>query len=233
MLFSIRVLLIYTLWNEFLLYCPSALLIQSFLGRSPLSTSLNAAVPTRSVHPVSHAVLDDALNFLNSYDKGMLSYVLSSSKRRENNHSSTAIISSGGAASRSLAHITTHFPEKSAARQELREHVQDILSFRLLKSITLGFCAPDVQAGLNALKGYVGYNSLPRGLLHGMDVDGVPVDIKGAVYIRYCSGRGMWQPGDAKVDKYDGEYEGVYVNVDFGKGDNRQWGVMPLDLFSV
>jgi len=240
MSFSSRLRIIFAIWTEFLVCRSGALPLQSLARRSPSDMSLHVVSSTRTAPsaPPLPLVMDGTISFLDIYDAGMVSYVLSSSKR--NIPSSTAVISSGGAAGRSLAHIEEHYPFGSAGRGELRGHVRAILSYaqglrksraKIGGSITLGFCAPNLQAGLDALKGYVGQNALPRGLLHGMDIDGVPVEISGAVYIRYCSGRGQWHPGDAKVDNYDGEYEGVYVNVDFGKNDKRQWGVMPLDLF--
>ena len=51
----------------------------------------------------------------------------------------------------------------------------------------LGFCADDAAAGVAALKAWVTALGLPKGTLHGMDRDGVPLDMTtfGAVYIKY------------------------------------------------
>eukprot|EP00966_Prymnesium_polylepis_P172208 3981921-Prymnesium_polylepis.1 len=40
----------------------------------------------------------------------------------------------------------------------------------------LGICADDAAAGVGGLKAWVGSLGLPRGVLHGMDRDGVPLD---------------------------------------------------------
>ena len=52
----------------------------------------------------------------------------------------------------------------------------------------LGICASSTAEGLATLKAWVTSLELPRGLLHGMDVDGVPIEITGGVYIKYNSG---------------------------------------------
>lgn len=52
----------------------------------------------------------------------------------------------------------------------------------------LGICASSTKEGLQTLKAWVSKLELPRGLLHGMDVDGVPIEINGGVYIKYNSG---------------------------------------------
>ena len=43
--------------------------------------------------------------------------------------------------------------------------------------IMLGFCADDAAAGVAALKAWVTALGLPKGTLHGMDRDGVPLDM--------------------------------------------------------
>ena len=55
--------------------------------------------------------------------------------------------------------------------------------------IMLGICADDAAAGVAALKAWVGALGLPRGVLHGMDRDGVPLDMSsfGGVYVKYNS----------------------------------------------
>ncbi len=114
--------------------------------------------------------------------------------------------------------------------------------------IMLGICAENVQEGLMGLKTWVDALALPRGLLHGMDVDGKPVDPEslGSVYLKYntggCmtfsemrkSGKGfdaLWKPGDVVLETYDGDFRGIYFNVELDDGVFRQFGVLPTDLF--
>ena len=52
----------------------------------------------------------------------------------------------------------------------------------------LGICAASAEEGIATLKAWVTGLDLPRGLLHGMDKDGIPLDINGAVYIKYNTG---------------------------------------------
>lgn len=109
----------------------------------------------------------------------------------------------------------------------------------------LGICAPSAQEGVAALKSWVTTLQLPRGLLHGMDKDGVPLDLKGGVYIKYNSGGvftfadirksglgfdSLWKPGDAMLEEYDGTYRGVYFQVQLKDGEFRQY-LVPLDLW--
>lgn len=114
--------------------------------------------------------------------------------------------------------------------------------------IMLGICASNAPEALAGLKSYVTSLALPRGMLHGMDVDGVPIPIEdlGSVYIKYStggamtfteirrSGRGfdaLWKPGDALLETYDGDFRGIYLNVELKDGEFRQFGVLPTDLF--
>ena len=114
--------------------------------------------------------------------------------------------------------------------------------------IMLGFCASNAPEALAGLKSWVNSLELPRGMLHGMDVDGVPIPVEelGSVYVKYStggamtfsemrkSGRGfdaLWRPGDALLETYDGDFRGVYVNVELNDGEFRQFGVLPTDLF--
>jgi Domain of unknown function (DUF1824) len=48
----------------------------------------------------------------------------------------------------------------------------------------LGICASSTEQGITALKSWVTGLALPRGLLHGADKDGVPLQIEGGVYIK-------------------------------------------------
>lgn len=126
----------------------------------------------------------------------------------------------------------------------------------------LGICASSTTEGLATLKAWVTSLELPRGLLHGMDVDGVPIEITGGVYIKYNSGGvytfadvrksqmgfdALWKPGrlssnerftshlfeigDAMLEEYDGDYRGVYFQVELSDGVFRQF-LVPLDTFT-
>jgi len=109
----------------------------------------------------------------------------------------------------------------------------------------LGICAPSAEEGVAALKAWVTALELPRGLLHGMDKDGVPIDLSGGVYIKYNSGGvytfadirksglgfdALWKPGDALLEPYDGTYRGVYFQVELKDDEFRQY-LVPLDIF--
>ena len=111
--------------------------------------------------------------------------------------------------------------------------------------VMLGICAATAAQGLATLKSWVTALELPRGLLHGMDKDGVPIDLEGGVYIKYNSGGvytfadirksglgfdALWKPGDALLEPYDGTYRGVYFQVELADGVFRQF-LVPLDLF--
>jgi len=41
----------------------------------------------------------------------------------------------------------------------------------------------------------------------------------------------LWKPGDAVIEKYDGDFRGVYVNVELDDGVFRNFGVFPTDLW--
>lgn len=109
----------------------------------------------------------------------------------------------------------------------------------------LGICASSVQEGIATLKSWVANLNLPRGLLHGMDIDGVPLNIEGAVYIKYNSGGvytfadirksqkgfdALWKPGDAMLELYEGKYRGVYYQVELKDATFRQF-LVPCDIF--
>jgi Domain of unknown function (DUF1824) len=109
----------------------------------------------------------------------------------------------------------------------------------------LGICASSAEEGIATLKSWVTNLGVPRGLLHGMDIDGVPIEFKGGVYIKYNSGgvytfadirksqmgfNAIWKPGDATLEEYDGTYRGVYFQVELADGEFRQY-LLPLDLF--
>lgn len=109
----------------------------------------------------------------------------------------------------------------------------------------LGICAPSTEEALTTLKAWVTNLQLPRGLLHGMDKDGVPIEIEGGVYVKYNTGGSatfadirrsgvgfdaLWKPGDAMIEPYDGTYRGVYFQVELSDGEFRQY-LVPLDTF--
>lgn len=112
--------------------------------------------------------------------------------------------------------------------------------------VMLGICASSATEGVGTLKQWVTTLQLPRGLLHGMDKDGVPIEMDGAVYIKYNSGGvytftdirksglgfdALWKPGDALIEPYnEGNYRGVYFQVELDDSEFRQY-LMPLDLF--
>ncbi|CAB9504996.1 Inherit from NOG: Domain of unknown function (DUF1824) [Seminavis robusta] len=109
----------------------------------------------------------------------------------------------------------------------------------------LGICASSIDEGIATLKSWVTGLGLPRGILHGADKDGVQLDLDGGVYIKYntggfltfsqirSSGMGfdaLWRPGDALLEPYDGNYRGVYFQVELDDGVFRQY-LVPLDTF--
>jgi hypothetical protein len=111
----------------------------------------------------------------------------------------------------------------------------------------LGICASSPEEGIATLKAWVTALQLPRGLLHGMDKDGVPLEIDGGVYIKYNSGGvysfsairksglgfdALWKPGDVLLESYDGSYRGVYFQVELSDGEFRQY-LVPSDTFTL
>jgi Domain of unknown function (DUF1824) len=111
----------------------------------------------------------------------------------------------------------------------------------------LGICASSAEQGVATLKSWVSALQLPRGLLHGMDKDGIPLNLDGGVYIKYNSGGvytfedirksgmgfdALWKPGDALLETYDGNYRGVYFQVELADEVFRQY-LVPLDLFDA
>eukprot|EP00977_Amphora_coffeiformis_P030213 scaffold45455_cov183-Amphora_coffeaeformis.AAC.2 len=127
-----------------------------------------------------------------------------------------------------------------AAREEREQ------SNALTGRVMLGICAASATQGIATLKSWVTALHLPRGLLHGMDVDGVPIQLDDAVYIKYNSGGvytfadirksglgfdALWKPGDAMLEPYtEGTYRGVYFQVELADAVFRQFQV-PLDVF--
>ena len=102
--------------------------------------------------------------------------------------------------------------------------------------VMLGICADDATSGVAMLKAWVTALDLPRGVLHGMDRDGVPIDMStfGSVYIKYNSHpTSQDAAGSAALSGYEGDFRGVYYNPDLGDGVFRQYAVLPGDLFTV
>jgi len=114
--------------------------------------------------------------------------------------------------------------------------------------VMMGFCAENALEGLGGLRSWVTALGLPRGMLHGMDVDGVPIapEELGSVYVKFSTGGAMtfsemrksglgfdalWRPGDALLEPYDGDFRGVYLNFELADGVFSQFGVLPTDLF--
>ena len=101
--------------------------------------------------------------------------------------------------------------------------------------LMLGICANDATEGVATLKKWVGALQLPRGELHGMDVDGVAIDMSdfGAVFLKYNSlpVNGLDPPGSALLSGYGGDFRGVYFNPELLDGGFRQFAVLPLSLF--
>ena len=58
-----------------------------------------------------------------------------------------------------------------------------------------------------------------------MDAAGVPVEVPGAVFIKYNSAS-----GDANLSGYDGVYRGVLFTPQLPDAQFRQYGYLPLGL---
>jgi len=96
----------------------------------------------------------------------------------------------------------------------------------LSSRVMIGICAPDAAGGVAALKAWTGDLGLPRGMLHGLDVDGKAVEPPaGPVFIKYNS-----DSGDAFLSGYGGDYRGVLFTPEVGDGAFRQYGYLPLEL---
>jgi len=184
--------------------------------------------------------IDEATNILKTYDQSLNDYIQKDGSQ-----------GMGGGIS-----ATKYWKEELSDYEQLRQALVSLsnIAYKERSMNTdegygrtmLGICAASIQDAIGALKGYVPNLNIPRGLLHGMDVDGQPIEIKGSVYIKYSTGGVMtfsqmrktgmgldalWKPGDAIVEMYDGDFEGVYVQMELSDGDFRQFGVLPLDLF--
>jgi hypothetical protein len=140
---------------------------------------------------------------------------------------------------RSSVPIAVRLLSETAAR----ERNQDSTRGRCM----LGICASSAEEGIATLKAWVSGLDLPRGLLHGMDKDGVALELDGGVYIKYNSGGvysfsairksglgfdALWKPGDALLEPYDGTYRGVYFQVELSDEEFRQY-LVPPDTFTL
>jgi Domain of unknown function (DUF1824) len=149
--------------------------------------------------------------------------------------------------------VQAESPETSALRARLPDAIRTLNNQATAERTTdaakgrcmLGICASSASEGVATLKSWVSQLELPRGLLHGMDKDGVPLELNGGVYIKYNSGGvysfadirksqmgfdALWKPGDAMLEEYDGNYRGVYFQVELTDGEFRQY-LVPLDVF--
>ena len=138
----------------------------------------------------------------------------------------------GGALTANEWAATADYSPLAAAVRTLAEAVsQEDPPGRLM----FGICASDAASGVQALKAWVTALGLPKGPLHGMDKDGVPLDMSdfGGVYIKYSSlPLGQDPGGCAMLSGYTGEFRGVYFNPSLADGQFRQFAVLPLDLFA-
>ncbi len=197
-----------------------------------------------------------------SYSSGVKCRLHASPLQREGEVSPFSVVSSVDEASKILQEWDTYFkPEQVSGGGEVVE-ARRLLpdAVKVLNAVAtqernrdptkgrcmLGICASSIEEGVSTLKAWVTALQLPRGLLHGMDKDGVPLDIDGGVYIKYNSGgvytfaeirkaglgfESLWKPGDAMLERYDGIYRGVYFQVELMDGEFRQY-LVPLDTFS-
>lgn len=221
-----------------LLLVVSATIISSQTAQC-FTASVSLSPPTKI--SISNDQIFDATQTLLSYDQSQQSFI-----QTDGNHGM------GGGTS-ALNYIQSL---DGSTRTSLQDAIKILVSVahseREIDSskgrIMCGFCASNAPEALGGLKSWVNNLALPRGLLHGMDFDGVPIPVEelGAVYVKYStggamtfsemrkSGRGfdaLWRPGDALLEPYDGDFRGVYLNVELGDGEFRQFGVLPTDLF--
>lgn len=123
-------------------------------------------------------IVSEAEEDLGAYDHAHRS---AAARGRDRDAPELAGIGGGKAANRFIAEEIDE-----TQRMRLRAAVQTTSSCS--KRLALGFCAPDAQSGLAALKSWVSALGLPRGRLLGMDYNGIPLKIEGKVYIKYNTG---------------------------------------------
>ena len=95
------------------------------------------------------------------------------------------------------------------------------------ETVMFGICAQTGREGIDALKIWTEELNLPKGKLHGLDMDGIPKPIPSeAVFIKYNS-----LSGDAFCSEYHGEFRGVLFTPVLNDGVFRQFGYLDLSLF--
>mmetsp|Transcript_16397 Transcript_16397/g.20039 ORF Transcript_16397/g.20039 Transcript_16397/m.20039 type:complete len:280 (+) Transcript_16397:43-882(+) len=203
-----------------------------------LSSSFSSANAAESLMTIT-----EATETLSQFDKLQLSFIKSDGNK-----------GLGGGTS-ALTFIQTQLSKeekqkiRSAAITLVHRAHEERSQNQAYGRIMLGICAENVTEGLMGLKTWVDALSLPRGLLHGLDVDGKPMenpDSLGSIYLKYNTGGcmtftemrrskmgfdGLWRPGDVVLETYDGDFRGIYLNIELEDGIFRQFGVLPTDLF--
>mmetsp|Transcript_14214 Transcript_14214/g.20305 ORF Transcript_14214/g.20305 Transcript_14214/m.20305 type:complete len:259 (+) Transcript_14214:88-864(+) len=229
-------------------YQSYSLKVQSKIGRNNISTlkqtRVHLQLSSSDLEPIDTSSSSD----IQSATKQLRDYDLRQQQYMKKYPSGMG----GGSAALTfnLEHLTSE--DRCIIKDAVSTLTQEANSQRLNNPtkgrVMLGICAENVQEGLMGLKSWVGALKLPKGLLHGMDVDGVAIDPTslGAVYIKYNTGGCMtfsemrrqgvgfdslWKPGDAFLETYDGDFRGIYFNVELNDEEFRQFGVLPTDLF--
>ena len=196
------------------------------------------STPTNSSDGISNATF-----VLRSHDEAQRQYMTNDGNRGV-----------GGGYSAYMHILSLDAPARSSLRESIRTLIRRAHDERdrdsSLGRIMLGICASNAPEALGGLKSWVSNCTLPRGMLHGMDIDGTPIPVEelGSVYIKYSTGGAMtygeirrsrrgfdalWRPGDALLETYDGDFRGVYLNVELSDGVFRQFGLLPTDLFMI
>jgi hypothetical protein len=203
------------------------------------NTEIISTTPTNNSDSISNATY-----ILQSHDEAQRQYMAKDGNRGlGGGYSAYMHIRSLDTSTRTILRESIHI----LIQQAHNERDIDSSSGRIM----LGICASNAPEGLSGLKSWVSNCNLPRGMLHGMDVDGIPIpniEECGAVYIKYSTGGAMtyseirrsrrgfdalWKPGDAVLEMYDGDFRGVYLNVELNDGVFRQFGLLPTDLFMI
>ena len=111
---------------------------------------------------------------------------------------------------------------------EARDAVRTLVAAS--REVRLGIAAPQQSAAVKALKEWVQALELTKGLLHGADVDGKPLEIMGNVFIKYASACGS---ANLRKDTDERTPPGVLFYPLVGEEDDasKQY-LLPLELFS-
>ena len=208
------------------------------LPSSTLAKTEIISTPTNSSDSVSNATF-----VLQKHDEAQRQYMTNDGNRGV-----------GGGYSAYMHILSLDTPTRSLLRESIHTLIRRAHNERdrdsSLGRIMLGICASNAPEALGGLKSWVSNCMLPRGMLHGMDIDGTPIPVEelGSVYIKYSTGGAMtyseirrsrrgfdalWRPGDALLETYDGDFRGVYLNVELSDGVFRQFGLLPTDLFMI